>query len=206
MKPVKAPFWLPWLYPGVTWHRDRTEKCLFLTFDDGPVPNVTEEIILILKSFGVPATFFCVGENITRNPQIFNSLKEHGHQVGNHTYNHLNGWKTDHTSYLENVERCEMLTETGLFRPPYSLLKRTQLKALRKQYEVVLWDVLSRDYDPNVRPEQCLNHVLQYSQPGSIIVFHDHIKAWQNARYALPRAIEHWLQEGYRFETLGQRV
>lgn len=202
MQIYKAPFWLPWVYPSLTWHKDRSEKCLFLTFDDGPVPDVTEEIIFILKKYGIRATFFCVGENIQRHPQLFEELKVEGHRIGNHSYNHLNGWATSDEAYLQNVEQCEALTQTKLFRPPYSKIRRSQIRALKDQYEIIMWDVVSRDYDPQVSPEQCLKNTLKHTGNGSIIVFHDHVKAWNNVRYALPRAVEQWLSEGYRFEVL----
>lgn len=202
MKLVKAPFWLRFAYPEATWFRDRSEKRLFLTFDDGPVPDVTEEIILILKKYEVRATFFCVGENIERHPHIFKDLQSQGHRIGNHTHQHLNGWKTPDALYLENVQRCHELTQSNLFRPPYSKIRRSQLAALKKDYEIIMWDVISRDFSPNVSGDQCLRNVLKHSENGSIIVFHDHVKAWKNTQYALPRAIEHWLSAGYRFDVL----
>lgn len=202
MQIYKAPYWLSWFYPALTWHKDRSEKCLFLTFDDGPVPDVTEEIIFILKKYGILATFFCVGENIQRYPELFDQLKTCGHRIGNHTHNHLNAWATSDDVYLKNVELCQALTQSKLFRPPYSKLRHSQIRALKSQYEIIMWDVVSRDFDPRVSPEQCLKNTLKYTQNGSIIVFHDHVKAWKNVSYTLPRALEQWLSEGYRFDVL----
>lgn len=202
MQIYKAPFWFPWVYPALTWHKDRSEKCLFLTFDDGPVPDVTEEIIIILKKYGIRATFFCVGENIQRYPAIFDQLKAEGHRIGNHSHNHLNGWATSDEAYLKNVEQCQALTQTNLFRPPYSQIRRSQIRALKDRYDIIMWDVVSRDFDARVSPEQCLKRTLKHAKNGSIIVFHDHVKAWKNVSYALPRALEQWLSEGYRFDVL----
>lgn len=200
---TKAPRILQWAYPGLIWHGDRTERRIFLTFDDGPVPDVTEEIIYILDSFGVKATFFCVGENIVRHPDVFEHVKAGGHRIGNHTYNHLNGWKTPDDEYVENVRKCEVLTGTGLLRPPYSKIRHSQVAKLKKAYQIVLWDVLSRDYDARVSPDQCLRNVLEHTQNGSIVVFHDHVKALERVRYALPRALETWLERGYTFGVVG---
>jgi len=202
MYTVKAPFILHWLYPTLTWHRSRTEKRIFLTFDDGPIPDVTPLVINTLNNYGVKATFFCVGENIKKHPDLFNTLLENGHRIGNHTYNHLNGWKTPDDIYLKNVDRCEQLTATRLFRPPYGRGKRSQYAELKKNYEIVMWDVLSGDFDTKLSPEKCLDNVLRYTQRGSIIVFHDNIKAIPRVAYALPRAIEQWMADGYEFGVL----
>lgn len=199
---TKAPRILQRAYPGLTWHGDRTEPRIFLTFDDGPIPDVTEEIVSLLDSFAVKATFFCVGENIVRHPEVFDLVKSSGHRIGNHTYNHLNGWKTPDSVYLANVQRCEALTGSGLFRPPYSKIRRSQAARLRTDYEIIMWDVISRDYDPRFSPEQCLRNVLRHAGNGSIVVFHDHVKAADRVRYALPRAIETWLERGFEFGVL----
>lgn len=201
MYTVKVPFVLRWLYPTLIWHRSRTEKRIFLTFDDGPIPDVTPFIINTLNNYGVKATFFCVGENIKKHPDLFDRLLENGHQIGNHTYNHLNGWKTSDDIYLQNVNQCEQLTGTSLFRPPYGRGRRSQYAQLNR-YHIIMWDVLSGDFDLKLPPEKCLNNVLKYTQNGSIIVFHDNIKAIPRVTYALPRAIEHWLAEGYEFGVL----
>ncbi len=202
MYPIKPPFILKWLYPTLTWHRSRAEKHIFLTFDDGPIPDVTPNIINTLKMYDIKATFFCVGENIKKHPDLFDSLIENGHRIGNHTYNHLNGWKTADETYLENVSRCQQLMQTNLFRPPYGRGKRSQYAELRKDYEIIMWDVLSGDFDLRVSPEECLRNAVKYTRNGSIIVFHDNLKAIPRVTYALPRAIEHWLAEGYEFGLL----
>lgn len=199
---AKAPILLQWLYPTLTWHRSRSEKCLFLTFDDGPIPDVTPDIVKILEDYQIKATFFCVGENIKKHPHLFEQLMDHGHRIGNHTYNHLNGWKTNNNTYLTNVARCQHLTQTNLFRPPYGRASRAQYASLRQQYEIIMWDVLSGDFDVNLSPQDCLTNVIKHTRNGSIIVFHDNMKAIPRVTYALPRAIEHWLANGYTFDVL----
>lgn len=202
MYTVKAPLLLQWFYPTLTWHRSRAKKRIFLTFDDGPIPDVTPAIINTLKIYDIRATFFCVGENIKKHPDLFAHLQQNGHRIGNHTYNHLNGWKTSNSDYLENIARCQQLTRTNLFRPPYGRGKRSQYTKLKSDYEIIMWDVLSGDFDTDLTPEQCLDNVIKYTQNGSIVVFHDNLKAIPRVTYALPRAIEHWLEKGYEFGTL----
>jgi len=199
---VKAPFFLKWYYPNdVLWNKPRNEKKLYLTFDDGPIPEITPFILDILQEFNVKGTFFCVGENVQKHPEIFQRILQEGHQVGNHTYNHLKGWDTPDEAYIHNIEQCQHLTQTNLFRPPYGRPKKSQLRRL-PNYEVVMWDVLSGDFDLQLSPQKCLQNVLKHSQNGSIIVFHDNIKAIPRVQYALPKAIDHFLKKGYQFDTL----
>ncbi|WP_033564405.1 polysaccharide deacetylase family protein [Sphingobacterium sp. SYP-B4668] len=199
---VKAPFFLKWYYPNdVLWNQSRNEKKLYLTFDDGPIPEITPFILDTLKEFNVKGTFFCVGENVQKYPDIFQRILEEGHQVGNHTYNHLKGWNTPDEIYIDNIERCQQLTQTSLFRPPYGRPKRSQLRQLQ-HYKVIMWDVLSGDFDLQLSPQKCLQNVLKHSQNGSIIVFHDNIKAVPRVEYALPRAIVHFLNKGFEFGIL----
>ena len=202
MYTVRPPIFLTWLYPTLTWHRDRTEKIIFLTFDDGPIPDVTPFVINTLKHYGIKATFFCVGENIKKHPDLFDCLVENGHRIGNHTYNHLNGWQTPDDVYLQNVDRCQQLAPTNLFRPPYGRGRRSQYKQLQQTYDIIMWDVLSGDFDPNLSPDGCLRNVIRHTQNGSIVVFHDNVKATPRITYALPRAIEYWLDQGYAFGLL----
>jgi len=202
MYTAKTPFFLPWLYPALTWHGDRTEKQIFLTFDDGPIPDVTPFVVNTLKNYGVKGTFFCVGENIKKHPDVFEQLVENGHRIGNHTYNHLNGWKTRDDCYLQNIDLCEKLTNTRLFRPPYGRGKRSQYAKLTKNYRIIMWDVLSGDFDRTISPQKCLENVVRHTRNGSIVVFHDNLKAVPRLTHALPRAIEFWLAQGYQFSIL----
>lgn len=190
------------LYPQLTWHKSRDQRTLYLTFDDGPIPNVTPSILKILKEHQIKATFFCVGENIQKYPDIFEAIVNDGHAIGNHTYHHLKGWKTPKEDYLQDVAHCQKLTKSNLFRPPYARGTRAQYKQLKKSYDIIMWDVMSGDFDLSITPQRCLENVLKHSESGSIIVFHDNIKAEPRVLYTLPKAIEHWMQKGYRFATL----
>ncbi|GGH28017.1 polysaccharide deacetylase family protein [Sphingobacterium alkalisoli] len=199
---VNAPIFLRWYYPNVIWNKSRHDKKLYLTFDDGPVPEITPWILDVLDDFNIKASFFCVGENIEKHPEIFDRIIKNGHQVGNHTYNHLRGWDHNDDIYIENIMKCQRLTKSHLFRPPYARAKKSQLSLLSDQFELIYWDVLSGDFDLNLSPQNCLQNVLKHTKNGSIIVFHDNIKAIPRVQYALPKAIEHFLKRGFSFETL----
>lgn len=200
---VKAPFLLRKRYPDLIWNMNRQEKSLYITFDDGPIPIVTNEIRNVLRSYQAKATFFCVGDNISKNRDSFDQLLSDGHTIGNHTFNHVNGWQAPLADYIENVEKCEALLGNKLFRPPYSKITGKQSRELiRRGYRIVMWDVISGDFDTKLRPEKCLKNVLDHAENGSIVVFHDHEKAWPRLQYALPRALEHWISQGFTFKTL----
>lgn len=214
---VRPPYVLKKLYPDAIWRMDATHKKIYLTFDDGPIPGVTPWLLDLLEQQRILATFFCVGENVLKHPNIYNRILVENHSVGNHTHNHLNGWNTHTKTYIENIEYCAQALKSGntkqvsnLFRPPYGKAKRSQLTQLTSKkdpaemsYSVIMWDVLSGDYDKETSPEECLNHVIRNFRNGSIIVFHDNIKAQKNLEYALPRFIEHAKQQGFVFEKLG---
>lgn len=200
---VQSPFFLKKIFHfGPVWRKNGDEKTIYLTFDDGPIPELTSEICDILDKYAVKATFFCVGENIEKNPDIFKMLLEKGHTTGNHTYNHLNGWKTDTETYVENIHKCNNFHSGNLFRPPYGRITPMQVLNLRKSYQIIMWSVLTGDFDPKTSPERCLENALRYTKSGSIVVFHDSIKARQKVLYALPLFIEYFLEKGYRFKTL----
>jgi len=178
------------------------EKIIYLTFDDGPIPEITPLVLNILKERNIKATFFCVGDNVRKHPDVFASIKEAGHAVGNHTFHHLNGWKTPPAQYVEDVNHCSEFVASGLFRPPYGRITPTQYYLLHNKFKIILWSVLSGDYHQGISKEQCLKNVLGYTEQGSIVVFHDSLTANENLMYALPRFIDHFRQEGYRFEKL----
>ena len=178
------------------------EKKIFLTFDDGPIPGLTPEVLRILDRYGAKATFFMVGDNVKRHPDVFREVMEKGHAVGNHTYHHLNGWKTPPAAYAEDVRRCEELFRTRLFRPPYGRFTPSQYMILKKDYLFVMWSLLTWDFHRNVTPEDCLSNALRATRPGDIVVFHDNLKAKTNLMYTLPRYLESLLQAGYTFPTL----
>ncbi|MFN8407331.1 MAG: polysaccharide deacetylase family protein [Sphingobacteriaceae bacterium] len=202
---VKSPLWLQYIYPSLIWHKDRKEKHVYLTFDDGPIPDITPFVLHTLRQFDAKATFFCVGNNLTQYPDIHQQEKHTNHAIGNHTYNHLNGWQTADDHYLADIKQCGQLISTNLFRPPHGKIKRSQIAKLKKMnplLQVIMWDVLSYDFDQKISPQQCLDHVLKNTQNGSIIVFHDSLKAFGRLEYTLPQTLKHLTSEGYSFDAL----
>jgi len=181
---IKTPRILKQLFAKYTWSFFTNKKEIYLTFDDGPIPQVTEFVLDQLHNFNAKATFFCIGDNIRKHPAVFSRIVNEGHSVGNHTFNHLNSWKSSNTAYIENISKCESLLpdqKTKLFRPPYGKIKRKQAKQLlASDYKIIMWDVLSADFDSSITKEKCLQNVLENAQNGSIIVFHDSIKLATN--------------------------
>lgn len=202
---IKTPKLVQALMPAYVWHISTSEKILFLTFDDGPIPEVTPWVLETLRRFNAKATFFCVGENVERHPAVFRQVLDEGHSVGNHTHNHLNGWSTENLPYFHNVRHCARLVKSNLFRPPYGRLLPSQRAFLERHYRIVMWDVLSGDFDPGLSPEQCLENVMGGAQPGSIIVLHDSVKTDAKLRIILPLLLEGLSEAGYRFEALPMR-
>lgn len=210
---VRPSYLIKKLYPGALWRKDNGSKKLYLTFDDGPVPIVTTNVLDILKAKNVKATFFCVGENVEKYPAVFQRIISEGHATGNHTFSHVNGWNTPPGIYMQNVEACDAIIERYagastekvmryLFRPPYGKMKRSQRLRLESKYAIVMWDVLSGDYDKNTTPEKCLKNVMDHARNGSVVVFHDSVKAQKNMEYAMPRFIDDALEKGFTFELL----
>jgi peptidoglycan/xylan/chitin deacetylase (PgdA/CDA1 family) len=199
---VKTPKFIQNLFPNFIWKIPSSEKVIYLTFDDGPIPEVTPWVLETLEKFNAKATFFCVGENVKKHPETFKNVLDHGHSVGNHTYNHLNGWATDNIPYFHNVRHCANLVKSVLFRPPYGRLMPKQAQFLQRHYRIIMWDVLSGDFDPKISQEQCLNNVKIKTKPGSIIVFHDSLKAFEKLQFVLPKVLQHFIEKGYRFEAL----
>jgi len=179
-----------------------TEKIIYLTFDDGPIPETTPEILSILKNHQLQATFFCVGDNVRKHPEIFEMVRSEGHSIGNHSFSHLNGWRTPPGAFVENIHRCNEYFKTNLFRPPYGRFTFSQYMLLRKEFRFILWSLLTRDFRSSTTREKCLSNAIDNSQAGSIVVFHDSLKAVENVRYALPRFLDHFLEKGYRFEGI----
>jgi peptidoglycan/xylan/chitin deacetylase (PgdA/CDA1 family) len=177
-------------------------KVIYLTFDDGPIPGATPEVLDILRPYGARATFFMVGDNVRKHPAVFDMVMQEGHAAGNHTFHHLNGWKTSPGAYMEDVKNCRDLVPSRLFRPPYGRCTPTQYFLLRNDYRFVFWSVLTGDYSAAVSPEKCLANSLEFTGNGSIVVFHDNLKSIEKVRYALPRFLEHFTGLGYRFEAL----
>lgn len=199
---IKTPELIQNLFPSFTWRIPTQEKKIFLTFDDGPIPEVTPWVMHQLKAYDAKATFFCVGENVQRNPGIFLKLRKGGHTVASHTNNHLSGWSTDNIPYFHNVRRGATLVKSPIFRPPYGRIRPSQIPFLMRHYHIIMWDVLSGDFDPKISVQQCMANVVDNTEPGSIVVFHDSLKAKDKLEFVLPRILEHFSSLGYQFEAI----
>ena len=199
---VRIPWIIRLFYREAIWRIKKNGKVVYLTFDDGPIPEVTPWVLHLLKQENIRATFFCVGENVKKYPAVFQQVLEEGHVAGNHTFNHMQGLKSDCDSYISNVEKADHLIGSPLFRPPHGLFRHSQYRLLKKKYRIVMWDVLSRDFDRSISAKEVLDHVTRFVRPGSILVFHDSLKAEKNMKEALPEAIRYLKKQGYRFETI----
>ncbi|MBK8611516.1 MAG: polysaccharide deacetylase family protein [Chitinophagaceae bacterium] len=202
---AKTPKWVKKLFPGSIWEMPVSKKAIYLTFDDGPHPDITSFVLDELSKYDAKATFFCVGKNVLDHPAVFDRIIKEGHAVGNHTYDHLDGWKTGNAKYLQNIAKAQNLIDSNLFRPPYGRITRTQsrhLSQLEKPFKIIMWSVLSGDFDDNITPEQCCEMVLKNARTGSVIVFHDSEKANVRMRYALPLVLKKFTEKGYQFEKI----
>ena len=204
---VKTPLLLKKIYPSYLWSIDTKEKTLYLTFDDGPHPEITPFVLKQLKRYNALATFFCIGKNVVAHPAAYRQIQNEGHAVGNHTYNHLNGWKTENEIYLKDIAEASKVIDSSLFRPCYGRITSFQAKNLKpvmkgKEPTIVMWDVLSGDFDTDCIPQQCLANVVFASLPGSIIVFHDSEKAFPRLEYTLPKILNYFSEKGYLFKSL----
>ncbi len=196
--------YLRWLYPKALWRMDRRERSVYLTFDDGPIPESTPFLLDTLHHYGVKATFFMVGDNVRKYPELFEQIKAEGHQLGNHTHNHISGFRHSIKEYMYNVEKANAYIRSRYMRPPHGWMRLSQYAWLSRKFKVVMWDVVTRDYSKWMTAEDVLNNVKRYTRPGSIIVFHDSLKAIEKLRTALPQSIE-WLKEqGYAFKVFEQ--
>ncbi|HEX7757316.1 MAG TPA: polysaccharide deacetylase family protein [Niabella sp.] len=201
---IKTPRWLKRVYAAYNWDIPVSENKIFLTFDDGPHPVATPFVLEQLKTYNAKATFFCIGKNVAAEQRIYQQLLDEGHSVGNHTHNHLNGWKTATDTYINNIREASQLIHSSLFRPPYGRIRKEQGRLLRRVngFRIIMWDVLSGDFDQQLSPQKCLDHILQKTTKGSIIVFHDSQKALKNMQYALPGVLKHFSQSGFSFEAI----
>ena len=204
--PIKTPEFIQRLYPDYLWRFSSQEKNIYLTFDDGPTPEVTDFVLEQLKLYNAKATFFCIGKNVKKNPELFSQISKEGHSVGNHTYNHLNGWKISGNTYLSNINVAQKEIgnqERKLFRPPYGKIRKSQARVLQnKGYQIVMWDVLSGDWDAKLSKENCLQNILGKTTKGSIVVFHDSKKAEKKLKYVLPKVLKHFSKKGYSFKEI----
>ncbi|NER12692.1 polysaccharide deacetylase family protein [Leptobacterium flavescens] len=202
--PARTPWLVKKLFPSYIWNKGKEEKCIYLSFDDGPTPEITEWVLNTLREYNAQATFFCIGKNVELYPEIYKKILDEGHKTGNHTQNHLKGWKTSTSDYLENIAEASSYISSNLFRPPYGRITSSQAKALQKQgYSIIMWDVLAKDWDRSISQEKCAENVLKNAREGSIIVFHDSIKAEKNMKYALRATLDHFSKKGYCFKALG---
>ena len=215
---IKTPKFISSFYKNYIWHFKTDKKELYLTFDDGPTPKVTEFVLDTLSKFDAKATFFCIGKNIKQHPKLFQKIINEGHSIGNHTQNHLNGWKTSTANYINNVEQCQFniqhslsvraesrtnIQHSKLFRPAYGKIKARQAKILiKKGYKIMMWSILSGDFDKNISIETCLNNVIINTEKGAVIVFHDSEKAFKNLKYTLPKVLEYYRNKGFTFKKI----
>jgi peptidoglycan/xylan/chitin deacetylase (PgdA/CDA1 family) len=181
----------------------RNEKAIYLTFDDGPHPTITPFVLDELKRYNSKATFFCIGKNVQRYPKIYQSILEQGHSVGNHTFNHANGYATKDADYIDDVNKASLLIHSSLFRPPYGRLRSSQSKML-KGHKIIMWDLLSGDFDERLNKDTCLEKVITKARPGTVAVFHDSEKAWERVEYVLPRVLSHFYKKGFQFRKIDQ--
>ena len=203
---IKTPFWLRLIYRSCIWRKPNQERVLYLSFDDGPHPEATPFVLAQLAYFNAKASFFCIGKNVQLYPEIYATIIAAGHVVGNHTQNHMNGWKNNTENYIADIQEATKVIDLNLFRPPYGRISFAQIKALCSDpslpQDIMMWDVLSGDFDTTINGEQCAQNVIQHAGPGSIIVFHDSAKAMDRLRIALPKVLLHFSNLGYQFKTL----
>ena len=212
---IKAPFWIRWVYPQLLWRLPTQEKVIYLSFDDGPHESATDFVLDQLKAYQAKACFFCIGKNVVKHPEIYERILREGHQVGNHTQHHMNGWENEEAAYLQEVAAAAEHIHSPLFRPPYGRIKRSAISKVKAilnglyhhlgSSKIVMWDVLSGDFDTQISGETCFQNVIKHAVPGSIIVFHDSTKAWERMSYALPKVLQHFSALGYRFETISSK-
>ncbi len=202
---IHSPRWLHWLYPQRVWTIPSEEKIIYLTFDDGPHPDITAFVLDQLRKYEAKGTFFCIGQNVDRYPEMFQRLRAEGHAVGNHTQHHLNGWKTAADVYVNDVMKAADRIQSNWFRPPYGRLTSRQARAIRSRLpllSIAMWDVLSGDFDPARTGDWCASQVLRFAKPGSVVVMHDSVKAWDRLQYCLPKVLSNFSDRGFRFEKL----
>ncbi len=199
---IRLPGFFTALFKNAEWRYAGNKKVVFLTFDDGPVPEVTPWVLQLLRKEGIKATFFCVGENVKKYPEVYRQILEDGHSVGNHTFNHWQGLKKKNQEYFRNIKKAGLYIDSDLFRPPHGWLKLSQYHHLKKHFRIIMWDLISCDYDVRIKPEKVLKNITDFVRPGSIITFHDSFKAKRNLTEALPQAISWIREQGYRFEAI----
>ena len=199
---VKTPLFVKSIFKDLVWSINTDKKVIYLTFDDGPTPVVTNWVLNLLKQYNAKATFFCLGKNVANEPELYHRIIEEGHVVGNHTYNHFNGWKTKNKAYFSNIDKAQKVIQSPFFRPPYGKITNSQIAHLKPNFKLIMWDILSGDFDLSISPEKCAENVLKNAKKGSIVVFHDSIKAENNLKVALPKTLEYFSKLGFSFDVL----
>jgi peptidoglycan/xylan/chitin deacetylase (PgdA/CDA1 family) len=202
---VKTPVLLKKLYTGCVWKIPTEKKIIYLSFDDGPHPIATPFVLDELKKYHARATFFCIGKNVLEQPQMYKRVLEEGHRVGNHTHNHLNGWKVTDKVYIQDIRQASKYIDSNLFRPPYGRISHFQIANLKSKafdFKIIMWDVLSADFDPKISSQRCSENVIRHATPGSVVVFHDSAKALDKMSNALPKVLSHFSEKGYIFESI----
>jgi peptidoglycan/xylan/chitin deacetylase (PgdA/CDA1 family) len=199
---IKSPWWLRRYYSSLVWHLPTNDKVVYLTFDDGPHPTITPFVLDVLKEYNASATFFCIGRNVRTNMDVYRRIIDERHAIGNHTNDHVNGWKTADDVYIDNVVKAKQVIDSKLFRPPYGRISGFQIQQLKSIFKIVMWDVLSADFDTKISPQECLKNVVQNVRAGSIVVFHDSEKAFPRLQYALPKTLQFLKEQGYTFKAI----
>ncbi|MEY4595084.1 MAG: hypothetical protein RIQ47_1494 [Bacteroidota bacterium] len=199
---MRTPQLIQRLFSSLVWRIPQKDKIIYLTFDDGPIPEVTPWVLDELEKHNAKATFFCIGNNVRKHPDVYKKLQLAGHRIGNHTENHLNGWTVYNREYYMNIAQCRRVVKSDLFRPPYGKIRPSQIARIRENYRIIMWDVLSKDYDISLSGEEVYQRVVRNTTPGSIIVMHDSLKAEERLRYALPRILAHFTEQGYKFAPI----
>jgi peptidoglycan/xylan/chitin deacetylase (PgdA/CDA1 family) len=200
---VRIPQWFSRLNSSLVWNIPTTEKELYLSFDDGPTETATPFVLDQLKSHNAKATFFCLGNNVKAHPKIYERILDEGHVVGNHTFSHPNGWKTNNKRYMKDIAEAAKYIDSKLFRPPYGKISPFVSRLLRSMnYKIIMWEIVSGDFDTKLSPQKCMENVLLTSKPGSIIVFHDSDKAWERMNYALPKCLQYFSERGFNFKAI----
>ncbi len=197
-----TPYLMPWLIPQITWKMPDEGNNIYLTFDDGPHPEITPWVLKELDKVGAKATFFCVGDNMRKYPEVAEEIIQQGSRIGNHTYNHLDGWSTENFTYLKNILLCDKYTKSELFRPPYGKIGLNQLLAVKKKFKVIYWSILSRDFEKDLDIKESLDYMKENTGAGAIVLFHDSDKAEKNMKQMLPEFLKFFTEKGYKFKTL----
>lgn len=201
--PARIPFWIKWMYPSFIWQMPSNENALYLTFDDGPHPTITPVVLDLLADFNAKATFFCIGDRVKRYPDIMKRIVAEGHSIGNHTQHHVNGWKSSVSAYQDEVQQAASMIPSNLFRPPYGRIKRKQAKLLENEgYKIIMWTILSADYDHSLNKEECASRVTSHIDKGNIYLFHDSDKGEERMLHALPILLKLATAKGFLFKRI----